>query len=111
MTEERRPDVVLTDHVIDRLEERASSVDVRREVREALEAGRIACTKPRPLVELGRRRARAHPRTLRFVWTEGFERAYVVRMRREGERRRRVVLVVTVLTSIDASGGELEAVA
>lgn len=99
--------VVLTEHVVERAEQRIPGVAPARiadvvhdDVVAALAAGRKAATKPRWLAGRGRRRSKlGRPGTVRVVWTECERRAYV--LRRVRDRGGLAWLVVTILTADD----------
>jgi hypothetical protein len=94
----RRPWIKLAGHAIDRLDERCAGVtlrEMRAEILEALDEGRVACRKPRVLHRKGRRPRGGEP-AIRFCWTPTLERVYVLRRAVKGGERGFVVL--TVLT-------------
>lgn len=98
-------EVRVSTHAMERLEERGGVpwAVARREVREALGAGRTALRMPAWAVEDGRARPlrvdRRHDRRAkRWVWSEGLERAYLVAVQAQG--------VVVVVTMVPAAVGE-----
>jgi hypothetical protein len=97
------PRIRFPSHALDRLEERSdvTIADARRELLEALAAGRVCTRKPRVLVGPGRRPRSPMP-SVRFAWSVDYALVFVLERRRlDGER---AWIVKTVLTPIGGAG-------